>query len=56
MKPDYNIINVVPHGMPMSLLDDIEDYSDTGLVAKVTIRKDSMFCESDGVPAWVGVE
>ena len=56
MKPDYNIINVVPHGMPMSLLDDIEDYSDKGLVAKVTIRKDSMFCESDGVPAWVGVE
>ena len=56
MKPDYNILNVVPHSMPMSLLDDIEDYSDKGLVAKVTIREGSMFCESDGVPAWVGVE
>jgi predicted hotdog family 3-hydroxylacyl-ACP dehydratase len=56
VKPDYNILNVVPHGMPMSLLDDIEDYSDNGLVAKVTISEDSMFCESDGVPAWVGVE
>ncbi len=56
MGPEYNIIDVVPHGMPMSLLDTIEDYTDNGLVAMVTIRQDSMFCEPDGVPAWVGVE
>lgn len=56
MKTDYNILDVVPHGAPMSLLDSIEKYSDKGLVANVTIREDSMFCESDGVPAWVGVE
>ncbi len=56
MKPEYNMIDVVPHGMPMSLLDTIEEYSANGLVAMVTIREDSMFCESKGVPAWVGVE
>jgi predicted hotdog family 3-hydroxylacyl-ACP dehydratase len=56
MKPKYSVIDVVPHGAPMSLLDDIERYSDHGLVATVTIRKDSMFCEDRGVPAWVGVE
>ena len=56
MKTDYNILDVVPHGVPMSLLDNIESYSDKKLVANVTIREDSMFCEPDGVPAWVGVE
>lgn len=56
MKPEYNIIDVIPHGQPMSLLDSIEDYSENGLVAMVTITEDSLFCESDGVPAWVGVE
>jgi predicted hotdog family 3-hydroxylacyl-ACP dehydratase len=56
VKTDYNILDVVPHGVPMSLLDNIESYSDKKLVANVTIREDSMFCEPDGVPAWVGVE
>ena len=56
MKHKYNIIDVIPHGMPMSLLDTIEDYFDNGLVAMVTVRQDSLFCEPDGVPAWVGVE
>ncbi len=56
MKTDYNILDVVPHGAQMSLLDNIEKYSDKSLVANVTIRKDSMFCETDGVPAWVGLE
>jgi len=56
VKTDYNILDVVPHGVPMSLLDNIGSYSDKELVANVTIREDSMFCEPDGVPAWVGVE
>ncbi|MDH5552320.1 MAG: hypothetical protein OEX82_03230 [Nitrosomonas sp.] len=56
MKPEYSIIDVIPHGHPMSLLDSIEDYSDNGLVAMVTITEDSLFYESKGVPAWVGVE
>ncbi len=56
MKPEYNIIDVVPHGQSMSLLDSIEDYSDKSLVAMVTITENSLFCESKGVPAWVGVE
>ncbi|MBQ0712024.1 MAG: hypothetical protein KBT53_03595 [Porticoccus sp.] len=56
MNPDYRIIDVVPHGAPMSLLDKIESHSAVGLVASVTITSESMFCEEDGVPAWVGIE
>jgi predicted hotdog family 3-hydroxylacyl-ACP dehydratase len=56
VKADYNILDVIPHDTPMSLLDSIEKYSEKGLVANVTIRKNSMFCEPDGVPAWVGME
>lgn len=56
MKSEYNIIDVIPHGQSMSLLDSIEGYSDKSLVAIVTIRDDSLFCDSKGVPAWVGVE
>ncbi len=55
-NPEYRILDVIPHGEPMSLLDDIVDYSATGLVAGVTIRPDSLFCEERGVPAWVGIE
>lgn len=56
MTPDYKIIDVVPHGAPMSLLDSIESYSANGLVASVTITQNSMFFEQNGVPAWVGIE
>lgn len=56
MKPEYTIIDVIPHGQSMSLLDMIEDYSEQALIAVVTVREDSLFCESKGVPAWVGVE
>ena len=40
----------------MSLLDTIEDYSTDGLTASVTIREDNLFCEAEGVPAWLGIE
>jgi len=56
MKPAYRIIDLVPHGDAMSLLDSVESHSSSGLVAAVTITKDSLFCEATGVPAWIGVE
>ncbi|MDA9090582.1 hotdog family protein [Porticoccaceae bacterium] len=56
MTTDYSVIDVIPHGAPMSLLDDITSYTDTGLEAEVTIKESSLFCEEYGVPAWIGVE
>ena len=56
MSANYQVLDVVPHGLPMSLLDAIEAWSQHSITAIVTIRRDSMFCESAGVPAWVGVE
>jgi predicted hotdog family 3-hydroxylacyl-ACP dehydratase len=40
----------------MVLLDRVLAFEESSLVAEVTIRSDSMFCESDGVPGWVGLE
>ena len=56
MKVDYRVIDVVPHGEPMSLLEEITNYTDESLEAAVTIRNSSMFYTNKGVPAWVGIE
>jgi len=52
----YPIENLVPHSASMLLLDKVLDYGDDWLKAQVEIRKDSMFCENDCVPALVGIE
>ena len=56
MNTRYRIVDVIPHSEPMSLLDDIEGFGEQSLDASVTIRPDSLFCESRGVPVWVGIE
>lgn len=56
MKADYSVIDLIPHGASMSLLDNIKSHTETGLQAEVTIRESSLFCEEHGVPAWIGVE
>jgi len=52
----YSVADLVPHSGKMSLLSTIESYTDSSLTASVLITKDSMFADSDGVPAWVGIE
>lgn len=56
MKPGYRVIDLIPHGAEMSLLDSVESHSTTSLVASVTIDESSFFCEEKGVPAWIGIE
>ena len=56
MKKNFRILDVVPHQIPMSLLDTLESYSDKTLVSSVTIKEDSLFYEELGVPTWVGLE
>ena len=56
MKPIYSIEDVVPHAGTMSLLDDIVDTGKETLLARVNLNPDTLFAESKGVPAWIGIE
>lgn len=56
MNSQFTIEELVPHARTMSLLDDVVEFGDNYLVASVTIRPQSTFCEAQGVPAWIGPE
>ena len=51
-----DISSLVPHAGPMVLLDRVVSVDAENLCAEVTIGPDSLFCGSDGVGAWVGIE
>ncbi|MGA9526287.1 MAG: 3-hydroxylacyl-ACP dehydratase [Myxococcaceae bacterium] len=53
---EYEISELVAHAGRMSLLDRVLEANDTGAVAEVTIREDSLFYGEGGVGGWVGVE
>ncbi|MDH3428615.1 MAG: hotdog family protein [Gammaproteobacteria bacterium] len=50
------VCELLPHAPPMVLLDRVLSYDDSTLLAEVRIRPDSVLCQDDGVPAWVGIE
>lgn len=53
----YPAADVLPHGEPMRLIEEIVEYSRERIVACAEVRADSLFCEvATGVPAWVGIE
>ena len=56
MNTDYSVEDLVMHRGRMNLLDSIIDFGEDWLVAELTIREDSMFVDSRGVPAWIGME
>ena len=56
MVSQFSVSELVPHSDSMILLDSIESYSEHQLTASVNITESSMFAETAGVPAWVGVE
>lgn len=56
MNSEFSVAELVPHSGSMSLLDEIIDFGDDWLHAKVKITSDSMFVEEPGVPALVGIE
>jgi len=47
---------LLPHDPPMVLLNRVLSYTESSLVAEVDIGEDSILCEADGVPGWVGIE
>ncbi|MEH6579265.1 MAG: hotdog family protein [Amphritea sp.] len=56
MKSEFSVAELVPHSGKMSLLDAIVGYGEDWLEAEVHISSDSMFADTQGVPAWVGLE
>ncbi|MBI3503636.1 MAG: 3-hydroxyacyl-ACP dehydratase [Proteobacteria bacterium] len=53
----YSVEELLPHEPPMVLLDEVVDWTDTGVRAAVAIRDDNMFAIAGfGVPAHVGIE
>lgn len=51
-----DVRSLVPHAGPMVLLDRVISADAENLCAEVHIRADSLFCDTDGVGAWVGIE
>ena len=51
-----DVRSLVPHAGPMVLLDRVISADGDKLLAEVRIRSDSLFCNADGVGAWVGIE
>lgn len=56
MIEKYSVSELVPHSGKMSLLTGITDYGDGWIQSQVIIGSSSMFADSEGVPAWVGLE
>ncbi len=56
MTASYSVLEVIPHGEPMSLLDKIVSYDDNSLRAELTITENSQFYIDGAVPAYVGIE
>lgn len=56
MSAQLSIQQVLPHEGRMLLLDELIEYGPEHVACGVTITASSLFCEREGVPAWVGLE
>lgn len=57
MEQRFTIAEVLPHGPPMLLLDELLEAGEERVSSAVTIRSDSLFCDGvNGVPSWAGLE
>lgn len=52
----WPLLELVPHDKPMSLLDEVVRVAPGELLAQVTLHRDSVFVEAEGVPAVIGIE
>jgi predicted hotdog family 3-hydroxylacyl-ACP dehydratase len=53
---DIPIVELLPMKPPMVFLDRVLSYDDPRLVTGLEVRPGIPFFETDGVPAWVGIE
>lgn len=51
----YTPEQVLPHRYEMLLADEVDYGADYGQIT-LTVRPGALFCERDGIPAWVGIE
>ena len=51
-----DVRTLLPHAGAMILLDRVRSADEESLCAEVTIRSDGLFCTTDGVGAWIGIE
>jgi predicted hotdog family 3-hydroxylacyl-ACP dehydratase len=51
----YTPEQVLPHRHGMLLAERVDYGADYGQIM-LTVRRDSPFCEAQGIPAWVGIE
>ncbi len=52
-----DIAKFLPHDPPMVLLDELIDYQESTIQARVTLRKTSPFCNETGeIPSYIGLE
>jgi predicted hotdog family 3-hydroxylacyl-ACP dehydratase len=50
------ILDLLPHAPPMALLERSISISQEVYEAELTIRPQSLFCDGEKVPSWVGIE
>lgn len=55
-EPLPSLDEVLPHAGAMRLLDRLLAADDDHAVATTTVRRDNLFADEGGVPAWVGIE
>ena len=52
----YDVLELVPHAQPMSLLDRLVECGVDHVEAEVTITAQTLFLENGSVGGWVGIE
>ena len=52
----YDILELVPHAVPMCLIDRLSACDAETVTAEVRITADTMFLENGSVDSWVGIE
>lgn len=51
------IEDLIPHRGTMRLLDAVDTYDASSLVARATVRRDAWYADAQGrMPAWIGLE
>lgn len=50
------ISDLVPHGAPMLLLDELLESTEESVKCGLTVRGDGLFDQDGRVPAWLGIE
>ncbi len=52
----WSIVQLLPHGEPMILLDRVVGYDEHQILAETKVRPDHPFATAEGVPAHLGIE